>query len=127
MKRKLHFKKLLPVERKFIQEREEEREQKLEARENRGHSPGSSQHSLDKHPSFEEAQLPAINKDFITHSKHAPASHLLLSIHLITWAVALHFSGASIDHYTRYTIILYIPERALISFSTMNYIYEEIH
>lgn len=66
MKRKLHFKKLLTGERKLIQEREEEREQKLEAGEDRGHSPGSLQHLLDKHISFEEAQLPAINKGFIT-------------------------------------------------------------
>lgn len=126
-KRKLHFKKLLTVERKLIQEREEEREQKLEAGKNRGHSPGSSQHSLDKHVSFEETQLPAINKGFITHSKYLSASHLLIFTHLITWAVALHFSGVSIDHYTRYIIMWYIPERVLISFSTMAYIYEEIH
>lgn len=52
------------MERKLIQEREEKREQKLVAHENRGHSPGSLQHLLDKHPSFEEVQLPAINKRF---------------------------------------------------------------
>lgn len=100
MRRKLHFKKLLTAERKLIQEREEEREQKLEAGENRGHSPGSLQHSLDKHISFEEAQLPAINKGFITH-KYVSARHLLLLIHLITCIVAPHFSGISKDHYTR--------------------------
>lgn len=54
VKRKLHFKKLLTEERKLIQEREEEREQKLEVGENRGHSPGSLQHSLDKHLSLKK-------------------------------------------------------------------------
>lgn len=68
------------MERKLIQEKEEEREQKLEAGENRGHSPGSLQHSLDKHIPFEEAQLPAINKGFITHSKYILASQLLYFI-----------------------------------------------
>lgn len=54
MERKYHFKKL-KVERKLIQEKEEEKEQKLEAGTNRGHFPGSLQHSLDKHIPFEEA------------------------------------------------------------------------
>lgn len=80
MERKYHFKKLLTAERKLIQEMEEEKEQKLEAGENRGHSPGSLQHSLDKHIPFEEAQLPSINKGFITHSKYISASPLLYFI-----------------------------------------------
>lgn len=63
------------MERKLIQEKEGE--QKLEAGENRGHPPGSSQHSLDKHITFEEAQLPAINKGFITYSKYILTRQLI--------------------------------------------------
>jgi len=115
------------VERKLIQESEEESKQKLEVGDNRGHSPGSSQHSLDKHIPFEEAQLPATNKGFITPSRYyQPAVYFISPAFSYSLGHNSAFSSVTIDHYTRYTIILYLPD-IVLSFSTIAYIYEVTH
>lgn len=56
---------------------------------NRGHSPGSGQHLIDKCVSFEESQLPAINKGFITHSKYILVNYFISSA--FSWVVLLFF------------------------------------
>lgn len=94
---------------------------------NRGHSPGSGQHLIDKCVSFEESQLPAINKGFITHSKYILVNYFISSA--FSWVVLLFFKHLNRSRQTISTqdrLLFDIFQIQINSFSTMAYIHEVI-